>query len=318
MRSRGRFTGVIRRGLQSGLSTTWKLGRVIFPITLLLTVAQETVLMEWVAGLFSPVLGLLGLPGEAALVLASGYLLNLYAAIGAILSLELTVKEVFTLALMLSFAHTLPVETAVCRAVGVPVWYTLSVRLGLSFLSAAVMRVAWQGGEQLARTVWLPPIAELAGPGEILLVALQTAAAGVLQLAVIVFPLMLIIQVLKETGFLERLTRSMRWLTRPLGLTPAAGLPLMAGIFFGLAFGAGVILDSAREGNVTRKDLYLLVLFLSGSHAVVEDTLIFLPTGISVWPLLVLRLLTALLLTMLAARLWEWRDRHRSVKGVRA
>jgi hypothetical protein len=46
--------------------------------------------------------------GEAAIPLVLANLLNLYAGIGAILSLELTIKEVFILAIMMSFSHHRP------------------------------------------------------------------------------------------------------------------------------------------------------------------------------------------------------------------
>lgn len=48
-----------------------------------------------------------------------------------------------------------------------------------------------------------------------------------------------------------------------------------------------------------------MILFLCACHAVVEDTLIFVPLGINVLPLLLIRLVAAVLLTLLIARLWR-------------
>jgi uncharacterized membrane protein YraQ (UPF0718 family) len=55
---------------------------------------------------------------------------------------------------------------------------------------------------------------------------------------------------------------------------------------------------------------------------VIEDTLIFVPLGIPVWPLLVIRVVVAVLLTMLVAYIWnniekskQWQYERR--KGVR-
>ena len=50
-------------------------------------------------------MSIFGLSGDAAIPLVLGNFLNLYAAIGAILTLDLTVKEVFIIAVMLSFSH---------------------------------------------------------------------------------------------------------------------------------------------------------------------------------------------------------------------
>ena len=65
-------------------------------------------------------MALLGLSGEAAIPLVLGNFLNLYASIGAILTFELSVKEIFIFAVMLSFSHNLLFESAVLKKVGVP------------------------------------------------------------------------------------------------------------------------------------------------------------------------------------------------------
>jgi hypothetical protein len=48
-----------------------------------------------------------------------------------------------------------------------------------------------------------------------------------------------------------------------------------------------------------------VVLFLCACHAVVEDTLIFIPLGINVLPLLGIRLAVAVALTVIIATLWR-------------
>ncbi len=88
--------GVVKRGLLSGLATTWTLGKIIFPVTLFVTLLGYTPVLEWIAGQIAPLMNLIGLPGEAAIPLVVGNALNLFAGIGAILSLELTVKEVLS------------------------------------------------------------------------------------------------------------------------------------------------------------------------------------------------------------------------------
>ncbi len=87
-----------KRELSKGLGTTWKLAKVIVPVYLVVTFLKYTPVMGWVAGLFAPVMHFFGLPGEASLVLVLGKLLNLYAAIGAISSLELSGREITIIA----------------------------------------------------------------------------------------------------------------------------------------------------------------------------------------------------------------------------
>jgi hypothetical protein len=79
---------------------------------------------------------------------------------------------------------------------------------------------------------------------------------------------------------------------------------MAAGLVFGLAYGAGVMIQAVKEDGVSKKDATLAFIFLVACHAVVEDTLIFIPLGIPVLPLLLVRLVTAVLLTWLVAAVW--------------
>ena len=87
----------MKKGLLAGLKTTWTLGKVIFPVTLIVTILQYTPVLPWIIDLITPFMRLLGLPGDAAIPLVLGNFLNLYAGIAGILTLDLTVKEVFIL-----------------------------------------------------------------------------------------------------------------------------------------------------------------------------------------------------------------------------
>jgi hypothetical protein len=296
-----------RAGVASGLRTAWELGKVVFPITLLVSLLRHTALFDWLMGALSPLMGLIGLPGEAAVPIVLGNLLNLYAAIGAILSLELTVKQVFILALMLSFSHTMPVEVAVCRKVGVSVLAVISFRVSLAVASAVLVNALWPGGGEAARYGLLPAGAEAdpEGWGEVFVGALWSATAGVLQLALIVIPVMVLIRALQDLGALDRFASLVRPLLRPFGIAPRGSVTMAGGLLFGLAFGAGVIIEQVRQQKFAKRDITLIVLFLCACHAVVEDTLIFVPLGIPVLPLLLIRLTAAILLTLFIARLWR-------------
>ncbi|PTX59645.1 nucleoside recognition protein [Melghirimyces profundicolus] len=294
-----------RQGVRSGILTSWELGKVIFPVTLLVSILQFTSLIDWLVLGLSPAMSWMGLPGEAAIPLVLGNLLNLYAGIGAILSLDLTVKQVFILAVMLSFSHNLLVESAVCRKVGIPSLLVMGVRMVLAAISACIIHWVWQGGGETAVYGMIPPSGTPPDgwPG-MLLQGVETAAFGVLQMTVVVFPLMVAIQILKDLLWLERFAGWVKPLMRPLGIDTRGSVILAGGLLFGLAMGAGVIIEQAREKGFTRRDMTVMVLFLAACHAVVEDTLIFIPLGIPVLPLLLIRLGVAVLLTLFLAWLW--------------
>ena len=67
-------------------------------------------------------MALFGLPGETALALVLGNLSNMYAGIGVLAALDLTVKEMTIICAMLLLCHSLLIETAIVfKAGGRPV-----------------------------------------------------------------------------------------------------------------------------------------------------------------------------------------------------
>ncbi len=128
---------------------------------------------------------------------------------------------------------------------------------------------------------------------------------GILQLALIVIPLMIFMQYLREKGWLDRFSAWVAPATKFLGMERNTSMTLVAGLTIGLAYGAGLMIQAVEEDGVSRKDMYLAILFLVSCHAVVEDTLVFIPLGIPVWPLLVIRLLTAIVLTAAVGFVWN-------------
>lgn len=60
-------------------------------------------------------------------------------------SLSLTIKEATIVAIFLSMAHALIVETAVTSSIGVPARFALTIRLGLAVVLAFVVHLVWKG-----------------------------------------------------------------------------------------------------------------------------------------------------------------------------
>lgn len=300
------------RGLQQGLSVTWMLSKIMFPVTIIVTILQHTPILPWFIKLIAPVMKLIGLPGEAAMPLVLGNFLNLYAAIGAIVSFDFTVKEVFIMAIMLSFSHNLIVESAVATRVGVSWWIIITVRVGLALVSAFLINIFWNGGSEQAQYGLISANdVVLNGWGEILLHGLTTATIAVLQLALIIFPLMIATQYFREKGWLEKLSKAFAPFTRFLGMKENTSFTLVTGLTIGLAIGAGVMIQAVQEDNVSHKDMVLALIFLVSCHAVVEDTVVFIPLGIPVWPLLVIRVFAAVILTMVISFIWRRLENRR-------
>lgn len=307
----------VKLGALNGIKTTWTLGKVIFPVTLFVVLLQHTPILPWVIRLIEPFMGIFGLSGDAAIPLVLGNFLSLYAGIAGILSLDLTVKEVFIIAVMMSFSHNLFIESSVAMKVGVPFWIILTVRIGLAVISAITIHLLWNGGQEMAQYGMLPVQDEqVTGLFPVTMLAFKKAFIGVVQLAVIVMPLMIVIQLLKDYKWLDIFSRWVAPFTRMLGMKENTSTTMASGLVFGLAYGAGVMIQAVKEDGVSKKDVTLAFIFLVACHAVVEDTLIFIPLGIPVLPLLIIRLITAIILTWIVASVWRQADIAREGKVV--
>ncbi|MGI6453635.1 MAG: nucleoside recognition domain-containing protein [Syntrophomonadaceae bacterium] len=103
--------------------------KVVLPVYIIMTLFSHTSGFEAVSRFMTPVMGFVGLPGEAALPLSLATLVNVYAGIGAILPLGFNTKELTIVAAMVLFAHELPIETAINKKTGSPVLWLVAVRV---------------------------------------------------------------------------------------------------------------------------------------------------------------------------------------------
>ena len=116
-------------------------------------------------------------------------------------------------------------------------------------------------------------------------------------LAAILIPIMILFEYARHYQILEKLSKYFAWLTRWLTLSPAAAFPLAIGIFFGILFGAAVLIEFSRQNLISRRDMLLLGIFLALNHSILEDNLLFAAVGANYLLLLISRFVLALCVT---------------------
>lgn len=131
------------RGFLYSLQITWELSKVIVPAFIIVTLLRHTFVFGLLADLGQPFMKLVGLSGEAAMPLVIGMFFNQYLAIGALSAMSLSVKEVTTVALMLSICHELPVESAVVKRTGTPVSIFVLTRFAFAIIGAVLLNTLW-------------------------------------------------------------------------------------------------------------------------------------------------------------------------------
>lgn len=131
----------IKQGFKNGIKVTWELTQVVVPVYVVVTILKYTPVLPFISKYMEPVMRIAGLPGEASLALVLGYLVNIYAAIGAITPLDLTTKQITIISTMLLLAHSLPMEAAVSKKTGVHITGLVTLRIVTGFILAAGLNV---------------------------------------------------------------------------------------------------------------------------------------------------------------------------------
>ena len=82
-----------------------------------------------------------------------------------------------------------------------------------------------------------------------------------------------------------------------IGISSKGLVPLVTGIIIGITYGAGVIIHSIRSADIGKGEAFLILLYLSVCHAIIEDTLIFVVIGANGLVLATVRFVLATMLT---------------------
>jgi len=137
---------------------------------------------------------------------------------------------------------------------------------------------------------------------EILKEAVLGSFSSIKQIALIVIPIMMAVEIFRDFGIMDKITTLFSPIVNIYGMKKESGFPLVIGIIIGISYGAGLIFNSAKEDKLPKRDLYLITYFLVAAHAVFEDTAIFVALGANGLLLFTTRILVAALVTYIASK----------------
>jgi len=272
--------------------------KILVPISLLTVLLAWSGWMEKIHFLIQPIMSWLSLPAMAALPLLIGVFTGIYGGIAAMVVLPFT-KEQFTLmAIFLLIAHNLIQEGVIQGKSGLhPLKATLFrlIAASLTVMAAALFLAVGATAPITAGGSAIDPKSLGAMIGDWLLTTLKLSV----RIFAIIMSLLIVLEVMKRLGWINRIVKLSRPLLRGLGLGENAGILWMTAAIFGLAYGAAVIVEEAKEGHLDKEELEGLHLSIGINHALIEDPALFLALGLNPFWLWVPRIITA----MLAVRL---------------
>lgn len=297
--------GVLRELTLDTLGTCLELFKIILPISIATRLLQQFGLVDQLGGLLAPLMQLVGLPGEIGLVWATTMVTNLYAGMVVFAQvapgLDLSVAQVTILTTMMLVAHGLPVELRIAQKAGTRFRIQILLRVGGALLLGALLNQVYAASatlQQPNQSFWNPPAVDPGWAGWAL-----SELRNYLSIVLIIFSLMALLRLLKRIGLVDLLTRLLEPLLTLLGMGRQAAPLAIVGLTLGLSYGGGLIIREAQSGRLGRRDIFSAVTLMGLCHSLIEDSLLMMVLGGHISGVLWGRLIFALLMVFLLARL---------------
>ena len=283
---------IVLRALKKSVHTSLWLLKIILPISLLVRFLDYYGMLAYLADFLDPVFVFMGLPGSTSIIFITSIFLPLYAPLAIITSMSITLRELTILALMCQISHNLPVESAIQAKTGTSFRAMTTLRIVASIVTGIVLNLILPQEMGMPLFVQTDVVA-MTSVGDVLLLWLKSSLNIALLIATIVFMLNLLYNLLEAYRLIPKLSKVVEPLLRFFGLPVSTAFLWLIGYIVGLAYGGALMMDQMKEGKVTKSDASLLNYHLAVSHSVLEDNLLFVALGVSIWWILGVRFVMA-------------------------
>jgi hypothetical protein len=290
------------RSLLKSIRVSGTILMIMVPVSFCVTMLQYTGVLERIAWVLSPIMKIVSLPPEASFALIAGALINIYAGIAVMGTLSLSAWDINIMAVMMLICHNLIVESAVQSKTGVSglkmTLFRIIAAIGMGICLSFILP---EGFKQVSTTMGGKVFSSAQGIFDVLILWVKQTSMLTLKVILIIAAINLIIDVMRYLKAFDGVITLLRPLTFMHGLPKKASFMWMAGILFGLAYGSGVLIAEAQTGRVDKDSLVRLNLSLGISHSLIEDTLLFVAIGASLFWVLIPRMVAAAVMVWIYA-----------------
>ncbi len=298
----------VKKVLRDAYNTSLILFKIIIPVSIIVKIFSELGLIKVIGEGISPVMGLVGLPGDFGIVWVTTMLINIYGGMIVFFNLSLintyTVAQVTILGTMMLFAHTLPVEVRIAHKAGVRAWFTISLRIGCAFLIGFILNFIFEKFNILQyenKLIWQPNITN-----PTLFQWIIDQLRNYLMIFFIIFGLIILIHILKRIGIMQKLNDLMEPGLRALGMSKNAAPVTIIGMTLGLSYGGGLIIKEVKDKILNKKDVFLSLSLMGLSHSLIEDTLLMVAIGANLIGILGARIIFTIIIIYILIRIVKY------------
>jgi hypothetical protein len=278
-------------GAKQGWHSFVWMAEIIVPVSFIMAILQWSGWLGNVNQYLQPVMSFLNLPPEAAFPIISGILINIYAVIAILTIVPFSLGQMTLIGIFTLVAHNIFIEGIIQH------------RSGINFIKASLIRIitaivlVFIVSRFFSGTIQSITVMATDAAQPVFLTMLRSWGIDTVVLLAKIFGIimfiMILLQISKSQGWIEKVNRSIRPLTRVLGFSPSLATSYVAGIIFGLMYGAAVIIEESKKENTDRQELKYLHASLGINHSMIEDPILFALLGVNLLWLWIPRLIMA-------------------------
>ena len=289
---------IFAKGLFSSTNTTFiTLLKIMVPALIVIKVLEEIGAVTWLAEILDPVMGPIGLPGEAGIIWATCLVANIFTALMVFFTQidysSFTVMQASILASLMLIGHTLIVEGAISAKVGLNWGLMIVLRIGGALLFGWLVNITCTELGLLQQPLSLDFVPQPKEDQGLWGWALDQLY-GLVFLYVVLLALILLIRIMNKIGLNSILERALAPVLVSLGISKRAAPMTLIGMTLGLTYGSGLLIHEAQKDSISKRDIFLSICLISLCHSLIEDTLIVMLIGANLWVIVFFRLLFAL------------------------
>jgi len=305
-----KLTYGLKTGIQKGWHGFFWMLKIIVPISFLTVLLEYSGWINKINFIVEPCMNLLSLSPIAALPLIVGMLTGIYGGIAAMVVLPLTTHEMTLIAIFLLISHNLIQEGIIQSQSGLKPFKATVFRLTASVVTVMIV-ARFLGAEPAEVVAKGAPVA--VHPAFIALMKNWLIATLYLSFKIflIIMVIMILLEMMKIFNMIPHIVKVLSPLLKTMGIDQRAGILWLTAVVFGIAYGGAVIVEEAKEGNVTKEELEKLHLSIGINHSMVEDPALFLSLGLSAFWLWIPRLIVAIVAVRLFDLYYKFRSMHR-------
>ena len=284
----------------------WVLFKLMIPVSIAIRIIQQAGILPYISDILTPVMRIVGLPAETAIVWLTAMVVNIYGGLLVLFSIyssfnePLTVAQLTVLLTMILIAHTFPIELGIAQKTGVRIVVMFIIRFGLGILLGIMLSRLYLFLNYLQEPARLTSVFSTVGTSWSAWAINELKNYGII--IIIIFLSVTFIHILDVTGVLKIVDKTMMPVLKFLGISSSM-LPLtVVGLTLGVAYGGGLLIEEGRRKGIKAKEIFYSMTLMGLFHSIFEDTLIMLSMGGHWSGVIVFRTVFAFLLTFLIVR----------------